>query len=91
VDVIEDQAVAVVRKGAAQMVVRKDDTDPPGAFRIAFHAHEEGPDGETPEDEAHSCHAWKVGMLVNPAGAMLSTMFGQAFDTSADEERGFYL
>jgi hypothetical protein len=84
VDVIEEMAMAVVRKGTAQVVVYRRDEDEPGSFGVAFHAHES-------EEDARSCHAWKVGTIRNPIGAMLSQMFGRAFDTSPGEDTGYYL
>lgn len=82
VDVIEEAAMAVVRKGSAQMIVMRKD-EYPGAFEVTFHAHES-------EEDARTCHAWKVGMIRNPMGALLSQMFGQAFDTPAGGD-AFYV
>ncbi len=75
VDVIEEAAIAVIRKGTAQMVVIRED-DRPGAFTVITHDHES-------EDDARTCHAYKVGVVRNPMGAFLSQMFGQAFDAPA--------
>jgi len=90
VDVIEDAATAVIRKGAVQMVVQRND-DNPGFFTVGVHAHVDGPNGESAEDEAHTCHAWKVGMVANPVGSLLSQMFGQAFNADPAGGDGFYL
>ena len=83
VDVFEDQATALVRKGVTQFVVMRNDDDP-GRFDITVHAHES-------EDDAQTCHAWKVGLLTNPIGAMLSRMFGQAMFDQGQPGEGFYL
>ena len=82
VDVIEEAAMAVVRKGTAQMIVIRED-DNPGAFTVVTHDHES-------EDHARACHAWKVGTIRNPIGAMLSEIFGHAFDTPAGGD-AFYV
>ena len=83
VDIIDEQAMAVVRKGPAQFVVRRND-DVTGAFVVAVHVHENA-------EDAAACHAWKVGLIRNPVGTMLSEIFGQAMFDPDQGGQGFYL
>lgn len=79
VDYLGDMAGVLVRKGALQVAILKSD-ETPGFFEATIHSHEVGPEGETPEEEAAACHAWKLGMVTNPVGAMLSRIAaGQLF------------